>query len=101
MEKPEDWINIEKDEVHCKRERKKARALRKSPWWKKQLTLGICYYCSKPFSEKELTMDHILPVVRGGKSNRSNCVPTCKKCNNEKAYLTPAELILKQLEKED
>jgi 5-methylcytosine-specific restriction protein A len=46
-------------------------------------------------------MDHILPVVRGGKSNQSNCVPACKKCNNRKAYFTPAELILKQLEEEN
>ena len=101
MENPDDWIDIQKDEAHCKREREKARALRKSPWWKNQLTIGACHYCNKTFSANELTMDHILPVVRGGKSNQSNCVPACKKCNNRKAYFTPAELILKQLEEEN
>jgi 5-methylcytosine-specific restriction endonuclease McrA len=43
-------------------------------------------------------MDHILPVVRGGKSVKSNCVPCCKECNNEKKYLTPAEIIMRELE---
>ena len=101
MEKHDDWIDIQKDAAHCKREREKARTLRKSAWWKNQISIGTCYYCNKTFSANELTMDHILPVVRGGKSKRSNCVPACKIPNNEKAYLTPAELILKQLEDEN
>ncbi len=42
-------------------------------------------------------MDHIVPVVRGGKSVRGNVVPCCKTCNNEKKYLTPAEIIMKKL----
>jgi 5-methylcytosine-specific restriction endonuclease McrA len=46
-------------------------------------------------------MDHILPVVRGGKSTRGNCVPCCKSCNTEKKYLTPAELILRELEEQE
>ena len=43
-------------------------------------------------------MDHILPVVRGGKSVKSNCVPCCKTCNTDKKYLTPAEQIMRELE---
>ena len=101
MKKNNDWIDFQKNEAHCKREREKARVLRKSPWWKNHLAIGTCYYCNKTFSANELTMDHIVPVVRGGKSNRSNCVPACKKCNTEKSYFTPAELILKQLEEEN
>ena len=42
-------------------------------------------------------MDHIVPVVRGGKSTRGNVVPCCKECNSDKKYLTPAELIMKEL----
>ena len=51
-------------------------------------------------SPNEITMDHILPIVRGGKSNKSNCVVCCKDYNNKKKYLTPAEIILKDLEKD-
>ena len=97
----DDWIDIQKDDAHVKREREKARELRKSSWWKNILQKGICHYCGKKFSPDELTMDHILPVVRGGKSTRGNVVPCCKECNNRKKYLTPAEMIMKQLDELD
>jgi len=96
----DDWIDIKKDPKHVARERAKARELRKSEWWKRQLAGGICHYCGRHFPPEELTMDHLLPVVRGGKSTRGNCVVCCKPCNNEKKYLTPAELILRELERE-
>lgn len=94
----DDWIDIKKDPKHVARERAKAKALRKSAWWKQQLTNGVCHYCGQSFPAEELTMDHVLPVVRGGKSTRSNCVACCKECNNEKKYLTPAEIIMREME---
>lgn len=93
-----DWIEINKDPKHVNRERQKAKELRKSDWWKQQLAKGICHYCGKKFPVDELTMDHVLPVVRGGKSTKGNVVVCCKQCNNDKKYLTPAEMILRQLE---
>ncbi len=96
----DDWIEIKRDEKHINRERQKARELRNSQWWKDQLAAGICHYCGDKFPPEELTMDHIVPVVRGGKSNKGNVVVCCKECNNEKKYLTPAEIILRQMEKE-
>ena len=96
----DDWIDIKKDPVHVKRERVKAKELRKSDWWHQQVLKGVCHYCGHTFPPEDLTMDHILPVVRGGKSVRSNCVPCCKGCNNDKKYLTPAELIMQELEQE-
>jgi 5-methylcytosine-specific restriction endonuclease McrA len=36
-------------------------------------------------------MDHLIPVVRGGKSVQGNLVPACKDCNSKKKYLLPAE----------
>jgi 5-methylcytosine-specific restriction endonuclease McrA len=95
-----DWIDIKKDPQHVARERAKARQLRKSPWWQQQLDKGICHYCGKKFDAEELTMDHIVPVVRGGKSTKGNVVACCKACNNDKKYLTPAEMILRELERE-
>lgn len=96
----DEWIDIKKDPAHVKRERANARELRKSSWWKQQLAKGVCHYCSKTFSPDELSMDHVLPVVRGGKSVKSNCVPCCKACNNDKKYLTPAELIMRELDED-
>lgn len=74
-----------------KRERAKARELRKSAWWKRRRSEGRCYYCNASISVKELTMDHIVPVVRGGKTTKSNVVTACKECNNRKKYLLPVE----------
>lgn len=95
-----DWIHIDKDPKHVAREKAKAGELRKTQWWKDKLNQGICYYCEKRFNSGEITMDHVVPMVRGGKSTRSNIVPCCKVCNNEKKYYTPAEIILNKLRKE-
>ncbi len=96
------WIHIDKDEQHVAREREKARVLRASTWWHNQLAAGICHYCRRKFRPEDLTMDHIVPVARGGKSNRGNVVPCCKECNSRKKHLTPVEMILDQLaDKED
>lgn len=40
---------------------------------------------------KDLTMEHIVPLIRGGKSSKGNIVPACKECNNKKKYLLPIE----------
>lgn len=91
------WVFIDKDEKHCKRERKKARELKNTNWWRTQLSKGICHYCGKKFPMDELTMDHIVPVARGGRSTKGNIVPCCKECNQSKSCLTPAEQILNEL----
>ncbi len=93
-----EWLDIQADKEHTKRERDKARALRKTQWWLNLLNSGICHYCEEKFDKKELTMDHILPLCRGGKSTKGNIVPCCKECNSEKSYLTPVEIILNDLE---
>ena len=92
-----DWLDIEADPVHVKRERAKARELRNTDWWRAKLQQGVCHYCGKKVGAKNLTMDHVIPVARGGKSTRGNCVPCCKDCNNSKKYYTPAEQILDSL----
>ena len=97
----EDWVPIRRDEKHIAREREKARELRGSQWWGQKLAEGLCHFCGKKFLPDELTMDHLLPVARGGKSTRGNCVPCCKECNNKKSCFTPAELILQKLRKEN
>ncbi len=82
---------IPADEEHIKREKQKARELRKSQWWKRKKATGICYYCGKKFHPSELTMDHIVPIARGGKTVKGNVVPCCKDCNNKKKYMLPIE----------
>ncbi|MBQ4471595.1 MAG: HNH endonuclease [Kiritimatiellae bacterium] len=93
----EDWLDLSPDPQHVKIERAKARALRNTDWWRNLLAKGECHYCHKKFAPSELTMDHVIPVARGGKSTRGNCVPCCKACNSEKKAYTPAEQILQKL----
>ncbi len=79
------------DEDQVKKEKTKARELRASQWWKRKRSTGVCYYCGGKFKPQELTMDHLIPIVRGGKSVQGNLVPACKECNNKKKYLLPFE----------
>ena len=82
-------IEVSPEEVA--REKAKARALRETQWWKNKRGSGRCHYCRAAFPAKELTMDHIVPVIRGGRSTKSNIVPCCKDCNSKKHYLLPVE----------
>lgn len=81
--------DLEKSDL--KRERRKARELRESQWWKRRVARGRCHYCGASMLPGELTMDHIVPIARGGKSTRGNVVPCCKSCNNAKKQLLPME----------
>ena len=82
---------------HQKREKAKARELRASQWWKQQLGKGDCYHCGNKFKPSELTMDHLIPIARGGKSDKKNCVPSCKDCNTKKGHQTRAEMVMEEL----
>ena len=63
----------------------------KVPYSKKNIFLRDefkCCYCGSP---KELTIDHVIPKARGGKSSFENCVSACRPCNNLKGKRTPTE----------
>jgi 5-methylcytosine-specific restriction endonuclease McrA len=88
MSKP-DFFDDE--EAHLRREKRKARDLRQSQWWKRQLAKGVCHYCGRGFPARELTMDHIVPIARGGKTTKGNVVACCKECNTRKKMQLPME----------
>jgi len=79
------------DEAEIRQEKDKARKLRKSRWWQQKLAVGICYYCGRHFEPKALTMDHVGPLARGGRSAKENIVTSCKECNTRKKTLLPIE----------
>ena len=86
------------DKQQVAKERSKARELRQSQWWKQKLALGVCHYCEQKFSASELTMDHVIPLARGGRSTKGNSVVCCKECNSKKKYYTPVDLLLMEAE---
>ena len=78
-------------DADIRREKEKARHLRQSAWWTRKIRDGVCYYCLLQVGSAHLTMDHVIPLSRGGKSRKGNIVPACKECNNKKTYLIPVE----------
>jgi 5-methylcytosine-specific restriction endonuclease McrA len=80
---------VDADEL--KRQRARARELRDSQWWKRRISTGVCYYCRRQLGPKALTMDHVVPLGRGGTSIRGNVVPACKACNTRKKGMLPVE----------
>ena len=75
------------NEEEIRREKEKARRLRRT----QKTQRGVCHYCHREVGRKQLTMDHIVPLSRGGKSKKGNIVAACKECNNKKRYLLPVE----------
>jgi len=45
-----------------------------------------CQYCSKHLEPKELTVDHVVPRVRGGTTRWDNIVAACYVCNTIKGH---------------
>lgn len=86
----EDYFSAASEE-HVSREKNKARQMRRSQWWKNRRASGHCHYCRDHFPPTELTMDHVVPLSRGGYTVKSNVVPCCKECNNQKRYMLPIE----------
>jgi len=50
-----------------------------------------CQYCGKTFPQKELTLDHVAPISRGGTSCWENVVCACVQCNTRKGARLPSE----------
>ena len=48
-----------------------------------------CVYCGQ--HQKALTIDHVKPVSRGGRTDFDNCVACCRACNNRKGARTPRQ----------
>ncbi len=52
---------------------------------------NLCQYCGKLFPSSELSIDHVVPRSRGGKSTWRNVVCACLKCNVKKGGRLPQE----------
>lgn len=60
-------------------------------WMQKSHT---CEYCFQEIAIKDYSVDHRLPLARGGKNDYSNLHLICKSCNSMKGQLTEEEFIL-------
>ncbi len=55
----------------------------------------LCQYCGRHFAAHQLSLDHVLPRSRGGKTIWENIVCSCLKCNIKKGGRTPKEARMK------
>jgi len=56
-----------------------------------------CYICGKKFGEANLSVDHVVPQSRGGKTTWENLASCCKKCNEKKGNKLLSELGIKPI----
>ena len=63
----------------------------KVPFSRKNVYVRDHYKCQYCGSKNRLSIDHVIPSSRGGKSNFDNCVTCCITCNLKKDNRTPAE----------
>jgi 5-methylcytosine-specific restriction endonuclease McrA len=64
-------------------------------WSKNRLFIRdeyTCQYCGTQLPEKKLTIDHVIPQAKGGKTEWENCVACCDGCNNLKGDKTLNEV---------
>jgi len=57
----------------------------------------VCQYCSKKLDMVDLTVDHVIPRSRGGKTNWENIVCACYVCNTVKGHKTHMKPIKKPI----
>lgn len=58
-----------------------------------------CQYCASKLPTKQLTLDHVIPAVQGGKKTWTNIVTACIECNQVKGGRTPGQAQMKLLKK--
>lgn len=51
-----------------------------------------CHWCKIPLTRKQVTLDHVVPLSRGGLDHQNNYVIACLDCNNRRGNEMP-ELI--------
>lgn len=54
----------------------------------------VCYYCEyQPYNNREIVIEHFIPLKKGGSHDKYNIVPSCHQCNARKKNLMPKEFL--------
>mgnify|MGYP001223738719 CR=1 FL=1 len=54
--------------------------------WRRKIREKWGYKCAYCGSEKNITIDHVIPRSKGGKDSTENMVCCCHACNQDKAH---------------
>jgi 5-methylcytosine-specific restriction endonuclease McrA len=87
---------------HCEKvdrrtQRKPSYAKQRESLWRRGLRR--CYYCELQLTmargfPHSMTLDHKMPLSRGGRNSPENYVAACRPCNNDKGDMTLDEYLL-------
>lgn len=98
-EKRREYLKTDKGIAMYRRQTQKRYAMRKAAFVENVDPLelyteqaGVCYLCGGKFEFKEMELDHVHPIAKGGKHQKSNCKMACAKCNRSKGSKTLEEL---------
>lgn len=58
---------------------------------------GMCAYCG---SKTKIELDHVVPLISGGRHDADNIVPACKSCNSRKRKLPLLIFLYRKLVRE-
>lgn len=58
---------------------------------------STCYWCGKVLEWSTATIEHMIPLSRGGSNHISNCRLACKKCNEERGDKTAFDLLEEEM----
>lgn len=92
--------NKERYQAHCVQSQHRRRAqkqgaafpLTTAQWLEIVETFnGACAYCLR--TDRKLTVDHVIPLSRGGDHTYGNVVPACQSCNSRKHARGPLAMI--------
>lgn len=56
-----------------------------------------CVYCAK--SDKRMTIDHVMPKSKDGRTDFDNCVACCRDCNIKKGNRSPREVRMRLIKR--
>jgi len=69
----------------------------KQMWYRKSLLIeqyGMkCFWCECDLTAETLTIDHYIPLSRGGSNKPKNLRIACKACNNKRGNTMPEETV--------
>jgi hypothetical protein len=67
------------------------RMIRRNGWRRRKLIRHrlvdrhpFCFYCARPITRDDSTLDQVIPLVAGGADDESNFVVSCRWCNQNK-----------------
>ena len=86
------WAKNNQQKVNLKTQRRRARFLKSdiriiSKKDSMRLNNSLCFYCN----QKATSLDHVIPLSRGGRHSIGNLVSCCKTCNSSKNEKTVME----------